>query len=267
MKNYTRILTIAGSDSGGGAGIQADLKTISACGCYGMSAITAITAQNTLGVIGIHPVPPAMIEAQIRAVLEDMGADGIKIGMLYSKDVVERVSNVLRGYRNIPVVLDPVMVATSGDSLVCDEVAQAMKTGLFPLVRLVTPNIPEGGNLLGEAIGGDLIETARRMAKRFSCSILLKGGHMEGERLVDVLYEYDTEISTSFENRRIDTCNTHGTGCTLSSAIASFLGKGFSLSGAVGRAENYLHQAVTVGANYGTGTGHGPVHHFHAWWQ
>jgi hydroxymethylpyrimidine/phosphomethylpyrimidine kinase len=267
MRNYTRVLTIAGSDSGGGAGIGADLKTIAACGCYGMSVITAVTVQNTKGVSDIHPVPAAVIGAQIRAVLDDIGADGIKIGMLYSKEAMEAVAEILGGYPGIPVVLDPVMVATSGDALTREEVGQTMKARLFPLLSLLTPNVPEAQSLLGRTIGDDSADAARRMGKEFSCSVLLKGGHRGGEMLVDVLYDHDSEVVTTFENKRIDTCNTHGTGCTLSSAVTSFLAKGVPLADAVGRAEEYLHAAIVAGAGYRLGSGQGPVHHFHSYWQ
>ena len=267
MKTYTRVLTIAGSDSGGGAGIQADLKTISACGCYGMSVITAVTAQNTQGVTAIHPVPAPVIDAQIRAVLDDIGADGIKIGMLYSKEAVEHVATVLRDYECSSIILDPVMIATSGDPLVRGEVTGAMKDGLFPLVRLLTPNVPEAESFLGSSIGHDLADAARQMAGEFSLSVLVKAGHLKGEKLVDVLYEYDSGALTMFENRRIQTVNTHGTGCTLSSAITSFVAKGYTLSDAVRRAEEYLSGAISAGDLYRTGRGHGPVHHFHEFWQ
>jgi hydroxymethylpyrimidine/phosphomethylpyrimidine kinase len=265
--NYTRILTIAGSDSGGGAGIQADLKTISACGCYGMSVITAVTAQNTLGVTAIHPVPVAVIDAQIRAVLDDIGADGIKIGMLYSKEVVEQVAAALREYKCRSIILDPVMIATSGDPLVWGEVTGAMKDGLFPLIRLLTPNIPEAESFLGSSIGDDLADAARQMAREFSLSVLVKAGHLNGEKLVDVLYDYGSGTLTMFKNKRIETVNTHGTGCTLSSAITSFVAKGSTLPEAVRRAEEYLNRAITAGDRYRTGRGHGPVHHFHEFWQ
>jgi hydroxymethylpyrimidine/phosphomethylpyrimidine kinase len=267
MKKYTRVLTIAGSDSSGGAGIQADLKTIAACGCYGMSVVTAVTAQNTKGVRAIHPAPAGVIEAQIRAVLDDIGADGIKIGMLYSGEIVEAVARTLADYRGIPVVLDPVMAATSGDSLTKGEVIRLMKTQLLPLTYLLTPNIPEAECLLGDTNGDDSESKAVRMAQELSCSVLLKGGHGSGDTVVDVLYTCESENVTKFTNTRIETCNTHGTGCTLSSAVASFLAKGLPLSHAVARAEEYLHSAILAGAEYRLGDGQGPVHHFYSYWQ
>lgn len=266
MKKYTRILTIAGSDSGGGAGIQADLKTISACGCYGMSAITAVTAQNTLGVTAIHPVPVPVIDAQIRAVLDDIGVDGIKIGMLYSKEVVEHVGSVLSRCGCKVIILDPVMIATSGDALIQGNVMEAMKNTLFPAIRLLTPNVPEAENLLGCTISSDLADAARQMAKEFCLSVLVKAGHLKGEELVDVLYDNDTGTLTTFANLRVHTENIHGTGCTLSSAITSFAAMGMALPDAVRRAEEYVNTAIRAGALYRTGRGHGPVHHFHAFW-
>jgi len=264
---YTRVLTIAGSDSGGGAGIQADLKTIAACGCYGTSVITAVTAQDTQGVGGIHPVPATMIEAQLRRVMEDIGADGVKIGMLYSQEAIEKVADILGGYQGIPIVLDPVMIATSGDLLAGEELQQTMGRALFPLLRLLTPNIPEAEGLLGRPIGDDAEEAVREMGREFRCSVLLKGGHREGMSLVDLLYGQDSGRVTVFENSRIDTRNTHGTGCTLSSAVTSFLARGLPLIDAVNKAEDYLHKAIVAGAGYRIGKGHGPVHHFHAHWQ
>ena len=267
MKTYTRVLTIAGSDSGGGAGIQADLKTIAACGCYGLSVITAVTAQNTRGVAAVHPVPVAMIEAQIKAVLDDIGAAAIKIGMLYSAEAVERVAEVLSGFPCESIILDPVMIATSGDPLMRGDLGAAMKTRLFPLVRLLTPNIPEAENLLGCAIGNDLEDAARQLGRDFSLSVLMKAGHLNGDILADVLYDKDAGTTTLFKNQRLQTENTHGTGCTLSSAIAAFAALGMELSDAVQKAEDYLHGAIKAGASYAIGRGHGPVHHFYQYWQ
>lgn len=267
MKHYTRVLTIAGSDSSGGAGIQADLKTISACGCYGMSAITAVTVQDTQGVRDIHPVPAEIVAGQIRAVLDDSGVDGIKIGMLYSPEVIERVAKVLSAYPGIPIVLDPVTVATSGDPLHRGDMMQAMTKRLFPLIRLLTPNIPETECLLGEAVGADPAAAAERLAKRIGCSVLIKGGHRQTDELVDVLYDVQTARVSSFAHPRIDTPNTHGTGCTLASAITSFLAKGHALEEAVDRAQEYLQKAIISGSAYRIGRGNGPLHHFHLFWQ
>ncbi len=268
MKQYKRVLTIAGSDSGGGAGIQADLKTFSACGCYGMSAITAITAQNTCGVTDIHPVPVATIEAQIRAVMDDIGADAVKIGMLHSKEVIQCVAATLAAYDCKSVVLDPVMVATSGDPLIEKDAIAVMKEQLLPKVQLITPNIPEAEILAGGKITGDkdVIAVAQQLSETFSLSVLVKAGHLQGERLIDVLWEKKHRKMYTFENRRLATQNTHGTGCTLSSAIAAHLARGLSLAESILQAEKYLHGAIAAGTEYGIGKGHGPVHHFHANW-
>lgn len=267
MKNYARLLTIAGSDSGGGAGIQADLKTFSACGCYGMSAITALTAQNTLGVTDIHPVATSFLQAQLRAVLDDIGADAIKIGMLHSTEVIECVAAILQEYDCRKVVLDPVMVATSGDKLIEDDAIAALKEILFPVVQLITPNVPEAQLLSGETIDGaeSLKAVAHALAGSHGLAVLLKAGHLSDDYLEDVLVAGTTE--SSYRQKRLTTKNTHGTGCTLSSAIASYWGRGFELPDAVGRAEAYLHGAIAKGADYALGQGHGPVHHFHQLWE
>ncbi|WP_136799323.1 bifunctional hydroxymethylpyrimidine kinase/phosphomethylpyrimidine kinase [Desulfosediminicola ganghwensis] len=267
MEKYTRLLTIAGSDSGGGAGIQADLKTFSACGCYGMSAITALTAQNTLGVTDIYPVATPFLEAQLRAVLDDIGVDAIKIGMLHSTEVIECVAAILKEYKCMKVVLDPVMVATSGHKLIEDDAIAALKEVLFPAVQLITPNIPEAQLISGKSINGaeSLESVARELAERHDLAVLLKAGHLTDEYLEDVLVDGDVE--SRYRQKRLETKNTHGTGCTLSSAIASFWGRGFELAEAVNRAEGYLHGAITKGAEYSLGQGHGPVHHFHQVWK
>jgi len=269
VQQYRTVLSIAGSDSGGGAGIQADLKTISACGCFGMTAVTAITAQNTVRVSDIHPVPLTMLEAQIRAVLDDIGADSVKIGMLHSSEVIECVSDLLVEYQVSNIVLDPVMVATSGDRLLQQEAIQTMKNRLFPLVRIITPNIPESQILLGSIIrqAVDIEEAALQLGEQFNLSVLAKAGHLQGELLEDVLYDHETGSITHFTNKKIDTINTHGTGCTLSSALASFLAAGASLEKASAGAIEFVAEAVKAGSNYRIGKGHGPVHHFHAFWN
>ncbi len=269
MKSYRRVLTIAGSDSGGGAGIQADLKTFSALGCYGMSVITAITAQNTMAVSGIHPVPPENIEQQIDAVLGDIGADAVKIGMLHSSPVISCVAERLRLHHCPNIVLDPVMTATSGDQLLQTEALQIMKSQLLPLVEVLTPNLPEASLLLGrEVTEPDQMGDACRELGRFGCcSVFLKGGHLSGDTCMDVLYEGSTGTLLKFAGKRIETTNSHGTGCTVSSAIAAYLARGFDLAQAVGKAKQYINQALQAGAGVQVGHGHGPVHHFHAWWQ
>lgn len=268
MKQYAKVLTIAGSDSGGGAGIQADLKTIGACGCYGMSAITAITSQNTCGVTDIHPVPVSSIESQMRAVFDDIGADAVKIGMLHSAEVISTVARILKEYKCERVVLDPVMVATSGDCLIEEEGVVAMKEILFPVVDLITPNLPEAEIILGKKIGtnDEIYSAAKELASSLSLSVLVKAGHLESDELVDVLAVDGGSEQRKFSNRRIETKNTHGTGCSLSSAIASHLARGFSQEEAVEMAQVYLHEAIERGAAYRIGKGHGPVHHFHRFW-
>ena len=268
-RTYCRVLTIAGSDSGGGAGIQADLKTVAALGCYGMSAITALTAQNTLGVSGIHPVPPDFAAAQISAVLEDIGADAVKIGMLYSAELIRVVAEQLRKFGARNIVLDPVMVAQSGDRLLRDDAVGAIAECLMPLADVVTPNIPEAEVLVGRRIRSleDMRAAARDLGRFGSRSILVKGGHREKEDSSDLLYLSRESRFVSFAAERILSRNTHGTGCTLSSAIAAFLAKGEPLEDAVRRAKEYISGAIRAGAGYSLGQGHGPVHHFFRYWE
>ena len=262
---YVRVLSIAGSDSGGGAGIQADLKTFCALGCYGMTAITAITAQNTLGVTGIHGVPPDMLRAQIDAVAQDIGVDAVKIGMLASPEVVRVVAQAIRTHRFAHVVLDPVMVATSGDRLIASETVQVLVDELFPLAEVVTPNLDEAALLLGRAIDGidALEEAAQNLLALGAPAVLLKGGHLKGERVVDLLATQAGQRQR-FESARIATHNGHGTGCTLSSAIAAFLAQGHVLPQAVEKARAYILGAIAAGADVHTGRGHGPLNHGYA---
>jgi len=269
MKQYHRVLTIAGSDSGGGAGIQADLKTISACGCFGTSAITAITAQNTVGVSDIHPVPISTLEAQIRAVLDDIGADAVKLGMLHSVEVIDCVARLLSDYHITNIVLDPVMVATSGDKLIEGDGVTALQEILFPLARLITPNIPEAEIICGNAVSekSELGAIARQLGEKYNFSVLAKGGHLNETTLEDVLYDNETGRLASFSNPKQETNNTHGTGCTLSSALASFLARDFSVIEATEEAIDYVAGAIKSGGKYSIGSGHGPVHHFHCFWQ
>lgn len=268
MNQYHRVLTIAGSDSGGGAGIQADLKTISASGCFGTSAITAITAQNTIGVKAIHPVPVSIIEAQIRAVLDDIGTDAVKLGMLHSVEVIDCVARLLVEYGVKNVVLDPVMVATSGDKLIEADAIESLRTRLFPLSRIITPNIPETAIICGRQIRGseELISVAEEIGTTYGTSVLAKGGHLPGTLLEDILYDREADSVFSFKNQKIPTENTHGTGCTLSSALASFLAQACSVSEAAAKAIDYVNRAIDSGSAYAVGKGHGPVHHFHALW-
>ena len=268
-KQYRKVLTIAGSDSGGGAGIQADLKTFSAIGCYGMSVITALTAQNTLGVNGIHAVPPAFAIEQIDAVLSDIGADAIKIGMLYSAELIEAVASALKRQGAEKIVLDPVMVAQSGDKLLQDEAVEAIKSYLMPLAEVVTPNRPEAVILAGQTIKSrqDVESAARALAAHGSRSILIKGGHGDDDQSSDLLYLSGGDRPVWLTAERIQTRNNHGTGCTLSSAIAAYLARGHEIEPALQKAKAYINQAIAAGAAYTIGNGHGPVHHFFKWWE
>jgi hydroxymethylpyrimidine/phosphomethylpyrimidine kinase len=266
---YSTVLTIAGSDSGGGAGIQADLKTISAIGCYAMSVITALTAQNTTGVSGIHAVPPEFAVQQIDAVLSDIGADAVKIGMLYSAELIEAVAATLTKHNAQKIVLDPVMVAQSGDKLLQDDAVEAIKIYLMPLAAVVTPNMPEAEVLTGQAAKNlqDCKSAARAMAAHGSRSILIKGGHGEENQSMDLLYLVRENRWEQLAAPRIQTANNHGTGCTLSSAIAAYLARGHDIENAVQKAKAYINGAIAAGAAYKIGRGHGPVHHFFKWWQ
>lgn len=265
MKKYNRVLTIAGSDSGGGAGIQADIKAISAMGCYAASAVTAVTVQNTLGVQAVHPVPLDILEGQIEAVLSDIGADAIKIGMLHSSEVVNLVADMLERYRIKNVVLDPVMVSTSGHRLIEADAVQVIKRRLIPLARVITPNLPEAEVLAGCRIvsESDFDMIARRLSDGGKVSVLLKAGHLDGDTLVDYLYNAEDGMMTRLPSVRVRTKNTHGTGCTLSSAFAAALARGEDLTCAAKSAKAYIEQAIISGAEYRIGNGHGPVNHFH----
>lgn len=268
-RTYRRALTIAGSDSSGGAGIQADLKTFAANGCYGMSAITALTAQNTTGVTDIHPVPVEFVRAQLHAVLGDIGVDAVKIGMLFSVPLIETVAAVLNEFEVGPVVLDPVMVAQSGDKLIQDDAIEAIKTHLLPMATVITPNVPEAEVLLGRDIGSSeaLKRAARDLAGFGSRAVLVKAGHLEGGDSTDVLYLADEKRFTALKGVRIETANNHGTGCTLSSALAAALAKGLDVESAARKAKAYIEKALQAGSGYRIGQGHGPVHHFFAFWQ
>lgn len=265
-KTYNRVLTIAGSDPSGGAGIQADIKTISACGCFATTAIVAIVDENTLGVYGIHPVPMEFVRGQIRSVLDDIGTDSIKIGMLHSSELIRAVRSTLDLYPEIKnIVLDPVMIATSGDPLLEPEAVESLINDLIPRARVITPNIPEAEILLGEKIASQasLPQMARKLSEKCNgVSVFLKAGHLSEDRLVDVFYNGDSGEVLLLESPRIDTVNIHGTGCTLSSAFASFLAKGFSLNEAALATKRYISSAIESGAGYDIGKGHGPVDHF-----
>jgi hydroxymethylpyrimidine/phosphomethylpyrimidine kinase len=277
-KKYNRVLTIAGSDSGGGAGIQADIKAISAMGCYAASAITAITVQNTLGVEAVHAVPLDILEGQIDAVLSDIGADAIKIGMLHSAEVVNLVADKIEQYGIRNVVLDPVMVSTSGHRLIEESAIEVIKSRLIPLARVITPNIPEAEILAGRTIASEadfpdvakiLSETVLNTGSQTGdttqttkhVSVLLKAGHLTGDDLVDYFYNAEDTTFTLLPTSRINTKNTHGTGCTLSSALASAIASGNDLTTSAIKAKKYIEQAIISGANYQLGNGFGPVNH------
>jgi hydroxymethylpyrimidine/phosphomethylpyrimidine kinase len=262
---YARVLSIAGSDSGGGAGIQADLKTMAALGCYGMTAITAITAQNTTGVRSIHAVPTQMLTDQIDAVVEDIGVDAVKIGMLHSAETVRTVAAAIDRHRLERVVLDPVMIATSGAVLIDEEAVAVLVRELFPKATVITPNLDEAALLLRRALAteDDMEAAARRLVEMGANAALVKGGHLQGETVTDVLLVRGAE-PVWMRAPRIHTPNTHGTGCTLSSAIASHLALGCALQDAVHRSREYIRGALQAGAQVRTGAGSGPLDHGYA---
>ncbi len=259
-----RVLIIAGSDSGGGAGIQADIKAVTMLGAYAATAITAVTVQNTLGVTGVHPIPLDIVEAQGRAVLDDIGADAIKTGMLGDAATVAVAARLIDSARTadggpIPVVIDPVMIAKGGASLLDPRAIEAVRSELIPRAALLTPNAPEAQALTGLATDStdDLRRAGHALLRMGAKAVLMKGGHVPGDRLVDLLITPDGE--TAFEAARIDTPHTHGTGCTLASACAAGLSQGLALTAAVARAWDYVHRAIEAAP--GLGQGHGPLDH------
>ena len=264
MRKIHKALTIAGSDSGAGAGIQADLKTFAAHGVYGTSVITAITAQNTTGVRGIVELSPEIVAAQIDAVLEDIGADAVKTGMLSNSAIIETVMEKIREHHIVNLVVDPVMVAKSGDLLLRTEAIEALQSRLIPLAVIVTPNLPEAEQLTG--IHGtrlnDLKEAAKRIVGLGARSVVIKGGHRKGPA-TDLFY--DGKKFRSFSAARVRTKNTHGTGCTFSAAIAANLARGEKLERAVAHAKTYMTRAIRK--SFSIGAGHSPVHHFHNFWN
>jgi hydroxymethylpyrimidine/phosphomethylpyrimidine kinase len=260
-------VTIAGSDSGGGAGIQADLKTFAAFGVYGASVITALTAQNTQGVAAIHDVPAEFIAAQIDAVFSDLSVGAVKIGMLSQSAVIAAVAAGLDRHGQTNVVLDPVMVAASGDRLLVPEAVEVLRRDLIPRALIITPNLPEAAVLLDAAPAaneGEMRAQAERLLALGPRAVLLKGGHGEGPESVDIFF--DGAVELRLPAPRIATRNNHGTGCTLSSAIAAGLAKDLRLVEAVAEAKAYVTMAISAGDKLTIGSGHGPVHHFHAWW-
>ena len=262
---YPRVLSIAGSDSGGGAGIQADLKTFSALGCFGMTAITALTAQNTCGVRSIHGVPAQMLRDQIDAVMEDIGVDAVKIGMLHSPEIVRTVAEAVDRHALKNVVFDPVMVATSGAVLIDNSAVDVLVRELFPRVAVITPNLDEAALLVGRTLctAQDMEQAALALLDKGAHAVLLKGGHLPGNVVIDLLVTQQGE-KFWMEAPRIHSPNTHGTGCTLSSAMAAYLATGATLVEAVQQARTYIREALQHGAQVRTGKGSGPLNHGHA---
>ena len=262
MTSPARLLVIAGSDSSGGAGIQADIKTATALGAYAMTAVTAVTVQNTQGVHAIHPIPANIVRAQIVSVLEDIGADAIKIGMLGSSEVIRAVAQTLVTYaRGIPLVVDPVMEAKGGASLLEDEAANTLMVSLFPLATIITPNAPEAARLTGLPVEtvADCVQAGQSLLATGVQSVLVKGGHLEGETVTDVLISQDS--AQRLTAPRLKTTSTHGTGCTLASAIAVGLAQGLPLIDSIRRARSYVQEAIRTAPGFGHG--HGPLNHMH----
>ena len=267
MKQIFNALTIAGSDSGGGAGIQADLKTFSALGVYGASIITAITAQNTRAVTAVQGMTPDLVAAQLDAVLDDIAIDAVKIGMLADPEIVSVVAEKLVGFEG-PIVLDPVMIAKSGDALLTDDAVQYLIDRLIPLATVLTPNLPEAARLVNQPMAETLAEVlaqGQAVLTLGATAVVMKGGHGRGNVCTD--YLIGPEAYSTYQNPRIVTENTHGTGCTLSSAITALLAQGAPLETAVPTAIDWLHGAVVAADGLSVGQGHGPVHHFYKVWQ
>jgi len=257
-----RVLIIAGSDPSGGAGVQADIKTVTALGGYASSAITSITIQNTMGVTGVHPIAPDIIRAQIMAILDDIGADAIKIGMIGEKDAGAAIADTLVDRAaTIPIILDPVLISTSGDALAADDMPALLLERLLPLAAIVTPNSDEAVRLTGLSIStaDDLVAAGTALIRRGATAALVKGGHLQGEMVEDALVTLDG--ARIFRNPRLQTTSTHGTGCTLASAVATGIAQGLPLAAAVKRAIDYVHEAIRTAPGFGRG--HGPLNH--AW--
>ena len=262
------VVSIAGVDPSGGAGVLADVKTFSALGAYGCGVIAALTAQNTRAVTGIHEVPPEFLRLQLDTLFDDVRIDAVKIGMLASSALIHTVADALRRHRPRFVVLDPVMVAKSGDRLLRDEAVAALRTQLLPLATVLTPNLPEAGDLLGAPVPDSpeaMRHAARGLREHGSANVLMKGGHLTGERLVDILFDGTRFVEMPAE--RVHTKNTHGTGCTLSSAIAALLPQRDSVESAVRDARAYVLDAIRASDRLHVGGGHGPLHHFHNLWR
>ncbi len=262
--SYPMVLSVAGSDSCGGAGVQADLKTISALGAYAATAITAITVQDTRGVKSVHAVPSEVVAGQIKAVMDDLCPQVVKIGMVNDVRTVRAIASVLRCCPQTTIICDPVMISTSGHRLVTEEAMEVVKTELFPLSSLITPNLREAEALVGKTFDTlDDMKAQIRLLRRWgNYAVLLKGGHLEGNIMADLLLMPDADEPLLFQSEKVDTPNTHGTGCTLSSAIAALVAQGFSLPEAIRRAKGYVSEAICQGADVRVGEGHGPLNHF-----
>ncbi len=265
MKNKPCVLTIAGSDSSGGAGIQADIKTISANGCYAASVITALTAQNTLGVQSIQEIPAEFVDKQLESVFTDLSISAVKIGMLHNKNIIISIANQLKKFKPNAIILDPVMISKNGCELIDPQVIPILKETLFPLVTLITPNSIEAEVLLNIKITNTQEQEAAviAMGKQFQLNVLIKGGHINHQQASDVLYLHRENTCHWFHAERIISLNTHGTGCSLSSAIASFLAKNYTLHDAISYAKKYLTHAISFGRQLHIGRGHGPIDHFY----
>lgn len=264
-RSYIIILSIAGSDNSGGAGIQADIKTISAIGCYAATAITALTVQNTMGVSAVHPIPADIAIAQVQAVLNDMPPAAIKIGMIHNAAIALSLAQTLKQYPGIPVIFDPVMVATSGDLLMEKDTIKVITQNILPITTLLTPNLHEAAILAKMPIVSivDMQVAAKKIIKYGSFAVLIKGGHLKGQDLCDVYFDQNG-VEKLFHSPAIPSINTHGTGCSLSSAIASYLGLGEDLNAAIVKGKYYIHQAILHGKDVKTGHGQGPLNHFFA---
>ena len=264
MKTPTIVLTIAGSDSSGGAGIQADIKAISAMGSYAASVITSVTAQNTLGVQAIHPIPSDMVRQQIESVMDDLHPEAIKIGMVCDKDIALTISKNIHKYQPRWVVYDPVMVSTSGHKLMTDDTINIIRQKLIPQANLITPNLHEAKILLGNSLKDEdeMKKGAELLGKTYRCSVLIKGGHLENDEMCDILYDATEEQCFRYHAPKIESHNLHGTGCTLSSAIATKLSQGHPLKEAIALAKDYVTKAIDASKNMHIGNGYGPLWHF-----
>lgn len=263
ISSYPSVLTIAGFDGSGGAGIQGDIKTISALGCYATSVLTALPVQNTCGVRSIHSIPAEVVGAQLQAILDDIFPDAIKIGMVHTTEVLEVIVNILQQYPEVLVVFDPVMVSTSGHRLLEDSTIEAIVKKLFPLAAVITPNLDEAAVLTGMPVHtiDDMRIAGKKLMELGARSVLLKGGHLDAAQLTSLYFTNDGKVQEySFE--KIDTQNTRGTGCALSSAIAAYIAQGRSLPDAIALAQEYVHQAILTGKDVQTGKGNGPLNHF-----